>query len=122
MAGTAGALATSQNNHFLLELDTNSRSLVGVSMPPLLTGELKLLQYLGSKPGVWHSCRLLSLRVFERDDPSARQLVWKYVSTLRHKLASSQCQCLETCRRRGYRCAVRIQTVGDAVEPLPEQR
>lgn len=118
----AGTTPTSQSTRRVLELDANSRTLVGVSMPPLLTGEFKLLSHLGSKPDIWHSARLLSRRVFEREDPAAIQLIWKYVSTLRNKLASSQVSIIETCRRRGYRCPLDIYTTGDEFTALREQR
>jgi DNA-binding response OmpR family regulator len=73
-------------------------------MPPLLTGELKLLRYLGAHSQTWHSSHELSLSVYQRDDAAARQLVWKYASMLRKKLAPSLPELIEHCRRRGYRC------------------
>jgi DNA-binding response OmpR family regulator len=97
-----------------LLLDANERCLRGVAMPPLLTGEFKLLAYLGSRPLVWHSTRVLSRRVYERDDPVATQLVWKYVSTLRTKLAAVLPDLLETCRRRGYRCRTEVRIVNQS--------
>ena len=101
----------------VFQLDMNDRCVRGVSMPPLLTGELKLLQYLGSKPGVWHSARSLSKHVFLREDPVAIQLVWKYVSTLRSKTIALP-GLVETCRRRGYRCPLTVHVVGDSENAL----
>lgn len=98
-------------------LDLNSRCLRGISMAPLLTGELKLLRYLGSRPYVWQSSRQLALRVFEREDPVATQLVWKYVSTLRNKLALALPDLIETCRLRGYRCVRTVREDGHCDEP-----
>lgn len=111
------ASVTARNGHPIIQLDANSRVLVGVSMPPLLTGELKLLRHIGSRPGIWHSARLLSQRVLERDDPAAIQLIWKYVSTLRSKVACAPLPLIETCRRRGYCCTAEVRVVrGDAGE------
>jgi DNA-binding response OmpR family regulator len=107
---TVGASAPEDDP--VLLLDVSGRCLRGIVMSPLLTGELKLLQYLGSKPRVWHSARLLSKRVYLREDPGAIQLVWKYVSTLRSKVANAQLELLETCRRRGYRCSMSIRVIG----------
>jgi DNA-binding response OmpR family regulator len=114
----SSASVTSEDSRPDLVLDLNARCLGGISMPPLLTGELKLLQYLGSRPSVWHSARQLSKRVFQREDPVATQLVWKYVSTLRTK-ASALPELIETCRRRGYRCPVTVRVLGDCDEDTP---
>jgi DNA-binding response OmpR family regulator len=75
-------------------------------MAPLLRGEFKLLEFFGTHSGKWYSCQKLSVLVYDRDDPSARQLVWKYVSMLRKKLAPALPDLIEMCRRRGYRCRV----------------
>ncbi|MET0411048.1 MAG: helix-turn-helix domain-containing protein [Polyangiaceae bacterium] len=80
-------------------------------MPPLLTGELKLLSYLGGRACTWHSSYALSSRVYGRDDGSARQLVWKYASTLRKKLAKELPTLIELCHRRGYSCRQAVTTV-----------
>jgi DNA-binding response OmpR family regulator len=89
-------------------LNCTERTIEGIAMPPLLGGELKLLQFLGAHSARWHSCQMLSRLVYDRDDPTARQLVWKYVSMLRKKLAPSLPDLIEMCRRRGYRCRVPI--------------
>jgi DNA-binding response OmpR family regulator len=94
-----------------LELDVSERIIRGVSMQPLLTGEFKLLAYLGDRPCTWHTSYQLSLRVYGRDDAAGRQLVWKYASTLRRKLAASQPCVIELCRRRGYSCQARVRVV-----------
>jgi DNA-binding response OmpR family regulator len=96
---------------FDLLLDADARCLRGIEMSPLLTGELKLLAFLGSRPLVWHSVRVLSRGVFQRDDAGAKQLVWKYVSTLRQKLSDTLPSVLQSCRRRGYRCSAPIALV-----------
>lgn len=87
-----------------LILDIGERRLQGVEMPPLLSGEFKLLSYLGSRPGIWHSSYELSVQVYQRDDAAGRQLVWKYASMLRKKLAGALPILIELCRRRGYCC------------------
>src|SRR5262245_31939459 len=97
-----------------LVLDANQRLLYGVDMLPLLTGELALLEFLGSRPRVWHSARALSVRVYRREDPAALQLVWKYVSTLRKKLRPSLPGLIAACRLRGYSCGAEIQLITDA--------
>jgi DNA-binding response OmpR family regulator len=89
-------------------LNCAERRLEGIGMPPLLGGELKLLRFLGTHSGKWHSCHAISVNVYDRDDPAAHQLVWKYVSTLRKKLAPGLPGMIELCRRRGYRCRVPI--------------
>lgn len=89
-------------------LDRADRTIEGISMAPLLGGEFKLLEFLGARPGKWHSCHVISVKVYDRDDPAAHQLVWKYVSTLRKKLAPAFTDLIELCRRRGYRCRVPI--------------
>lgn len=96
-----------------LVLDVAERLIRGVAMPPLLTGELKLLCYLGLRPFTWHSSYVISVRVYEREDAAARQLVWKYASLLRKKLAPTLPELIELCRRRGYRCRATL-TIVDA--------
>lgn len=93
-------------------LDAGERRIVAIEMPPLLTGEFKLLSYLGSRPGTWHTSYSLAVRVYQRNDAAARQLVWKYASTLRKKLATSLPELIELCRRRGYRCRTPLTVVG----------
>ena len=87
-----------------LVLDTGERRIRGIEMPPLLSGEFKLLMYLGSRPCTWHSSYSLQVQVYQRDDAAGRQLVWKYASTLRQKLAAELPDLIELCRRRGYSC------------------
>jgi DNA-binding response OmpR family regulator len=82
-------------------------------MPPLLTGELKLLRYLGAHSPTWHSSYELSVRVYQREDAAGRQLVWKYASTLRKKLALGLPELIELCRRRGYRCREQLLIASD---------
>ncbi len=91
-----------------LQLDISERRIVGIEMPPLLTGELKLLSYLGHRPGSWHTSDELSLHVYGRSDAAARQLVWKYASTLRKKLVRELPALIELCHRRGYSCRDRV--------------
>ena len=95
----------------LLVLDASERRIRGIEMPPLLTGELKLLSYLGERACTWQSSYSLSSRVYGRDDGSARQLVWKYASTLRKKLAKELPTLIELCHRRGYSCRRTVTTV-----------
>lgn len=101
-----------------LVLDPCERRIQGVEMAPLLTGELKLLSYLGSRPRSWHSSYSLSLRVYGREDAAARQLVWKYASTLRKKLAKELPDLIELCRRRGYRCRAAVTLFEDPAAGL----
>jgi len=89
-------------------LNCSERKIEGIGMQPLLGGEFKLLKFLGSHSAKWHSCHVISINVFDRTDPAAHQLVWKYVSTLRKKLAPALPDLIELCRRRGYRCRVPI--------------
>lgn len=96
-----------------LILDASGRCIQGVAMPPLLTGEFKLLRYLGAHSHTWHSSYELSVRVYQREDAAGRQLVWKYASTLRKKLAPGLPELVELCRRRGYRCREQLLTLGD---------
>jgi DNA-binding response OmpR family regulator len=81
-------------------------------MPPLLTGELDLLVYLGQRPGTWHSTLTIARRVYARDDAAAKQLVWKYASMLRKKIAFELPGLIELCRRRGYSCRGAIRIIG----------
>jgi DNA-binding response OmpR family regulator len=92
-------------------LDIDERCLRGVEMKPLLTGELELLACLGSRPNTWHCIRVLSQRVYQRKDPGASQLVWKYASTLRQKISVGLPDMLQACRRRGYLCRAAIHLV-----------
>lgn len=92
-------------------LDESERCIRGVVMPPLLMGEFKLLSYLGANSPTWYSSYKLSVFVYQRDDAAARQLVWKYASTLRKKLALVRPELIELCRRRGYRSRQRLRTV-----------
>ena len=112
------ALESSENDQtFGLEpasglvLDSSERRLLGIEMPPLLTGEFRLLSFLGGSPRRWFSTYALSTRVYGRDDASARQLVWKYASTLRKKLANERPGLIELCRRRGYSCREAVTIV-----------
>lgn len=96
-----------------LLLYPGERRIRDIEMPPLLTGELKLLAYLGSCPWTWHSSDDLALHVYARKDPAGRQLVWTYASSLRRKVARELPTLITLCRRRGYSCleAVRVVTV-----------
>jgi hypothetical protein len=91
-----------------LILDRSERRIRGFDMPPLLKGEIALLSYLGARPYTWHSSDRISLNVYCRQDAGARQLVWKYASTLRKKLSVTGLVPSELCRRRGYSCRVPI--------------
>lgn len=93
-----------------LVLNVRERVLAGVNMAPLLRGELELLAFLGGKSRRWFSSYELANYVYKRDDASARQLVWKYSSTLRRKLKTVGVEIFEVCRRRGYRCLCVIYT------------
>jgi len=97
----------------LLVLDVGEKRILGVDMLPLLNGEFKLLMYLGRHACRWHSRYSLSVHVYERDDPAARQLVSKYASTLRKNLAKELPALIEVCRRRGYCCRQPIAVVED---------
>lgn len=85
-----------------LRLDCSARVIMGLEMEALVAGELRLLQYLGSRPGRWFSTHCLASAVYERNDAAGRQLVWKYASTLRRKLMVAGESSLIACRRRGY--------------------
>jgi DNA-binding response OmpR family regulator len=89
-------------------------------MAPLLIGEFRLLSYLGSRSPTWYSTYALSVGVYHRSDAAARQLVWKYASTLRKKLAPTHPELIEVCRRRGYRCRERILTRARDIETMFE--
>lgn len=102
-----------------LVLDARQRALSGLEMVPLLRGEFALLAFLGIQPFTWHSSRRLSMSVYGRDDLAARQLVWKYASTLRKKLAPVAPGLIEVCRRRGYSCRAQISVVGLDPEQEP---
>lgn len=80
-------------------------------MPPLLTGELKLLTYLGRCPGTWHSSEELAWQVYARKDRAGRQLVWTYASLLRRKVARELPQLIALCRRRGYSCQQTVKVL-----------
>jgi DNA-binding response OmpR family regulator len=101
-----------------LILDAHERRIRGFEMPPLLSGEFALLTYLGARPCIWQSSYRLSIQVYRRDDPGARQLVWKYASTLRQKLARAAPDLIEHCRRRGYCCRAPVRLVAE--DSLPE--
>lgn len=101
-----------------LVLDESERCLRGVLMAPLLLGEFKLLSYLGEHSPVWYSTNALAAGVYQRTDAAARQLVWKYASTLRKKLAATHPDLIELCRRRGYRCRRHVVTSPRDVDPM----
>jgi DNA-binding response OmpR family regulator len=111
--GTSGSDAFVTFAGSCLTLDESERRILGVTMPPLLTGEFKLLRYLGLHSRTWHSSYELSVSVYQREDAAARQLVWKYASTLRKKLALGLPELIELCRRRGYRCREHLVIAGD---------
>jgi hypothetical protein len=87
-----------------LVLDLAERRILASGAPPFLAGEILLLRYLGARPGLWHTTESLSERVYNRRDRGGRQLVWKYSSTLRQKIARFAPTLIRRCRRRGY-CA-----------------
>jgi DNA-binding response OmpR family regulator len=96
------------NTRARLTLDLDSRVILEFEMAPLLTGEVQLLQYLGAHAGRWFSSLELARNVYRRSDASARQLVWKYASTLKRKLLLAGESSLQVCRKRGYSCSERI--------------
>jgi hypothetical protein len=75
----------------------------------LSNGERALLLFLSERAGRWFSSSALAQEVYRRSDAAGRQLVWKYASTLRRKLAAAG-QPLRVCRTRGYSCT-RIELV-----------
>jgi DNA-binding response OmpR family regulator len=102
-----------------LLLDPGERRILDVEMQPLATGELKLLIYLGSCPGTWHSSDELALRVYARKDPAGRQLVWTYASSLRRKVARELPTLITLCRRRGYSCLEPVRVVAVDAPDVP---
>jgi DNA-binding winged helix-turn-helix (wHTH) protein len=96
-------------------LEASSRRLVGVNAESLLSGEFALLAYLGASAQSWRSINRIAESVYGRTDPAARELVWKYASTLRRKLSASLPTLIETCRRRGYRCMAEVYVPLDHV-------
>jgi hypothetical protein len=96
-------------------LDTRQRKVLDLEMPPLVHGELLLLQFLGTQAQRWYTNAELCSIVYRREDPAARQLVWKYWSTLRTKLGPLAASDLQACRRRGYRCRRDVVTLGSRV-------
>lgn len=99
-----------------LVLDVERRVLVGVDAQQLSNGEVALLRYLGRRPGTWHTSYDIALHVYHRKDVCARQLVWKYMSTLRKKLVTAAPHLIALCRRRGYSCQM---TVVETTELTP---
>jgi DNA-binding response OmpR family regulator len=77
----------------------------------LTAGEIRLLEFLGARPRQWHSSYDIAVRAFGRQDASARQLVWKYASTLRAKTAAPDGPVIESSRLRGYQGVHSIVTV-----------
>jgi DNA-binding response OmpR family regulator len=119
MRSSGARVATDLNDSpEYLVLDESERCLLGVLMTPLLLGEFKLLSYLGERSPTWHSTYSLSVAVYQRTDATARQLVWKYASTLRKKLAATHPELIELCRRRGYRCRQHIRTSACELGPV----
>lgn len=102
-----------------LLLDPGERRIRDVEMQPLATGELKLLTYLGSCPGTWHTSGELALRVYARKDPAGRQLVWTYASSLRRKVARELPTLITLCRRRGYSCQEPVRVVAVDAPEVP---
>jgi DNA-binding response OmpR family regulator len=100
-----------------LVLVASERRLRGFEMTPLLSGELLLLRYLGSHPNTWHSSYRLSVQVYNRQDATGRQLVWKYASTLRKKLAAWAPGLIEMYRGRGYNCRMPIEMLDEVEAP-----
>jgi DNA-binding response OmpR family regulator len=92
-------------------LSRSQRTLDGLAMPPLTRGETRLLEFLGAHPHRWFSTYKLAVAAYCRHDAGARQLVWKYASTLRRKLDGAGCDLLQACRRRGYTCVAPITVV-----------
>ena len=93
-------------------LDARRREISGLETVRLLSGEFALLAFLGTRPFTWHSSRGLCVNVYRRSDEAARQLVWKYTSTLRKKLAKVAPRVIDVCRRRGYSCRAQVVLVG----------
>ena len=87
-----------------LLLDASERRILGVEMAPLSSGEYALLVYLGARHKTWFTTTRLSAEVYGRNDPAGRELVWKYASTLRRKIAVGVPDLIHACRRRGYCC------------------
>jgi DNA-binding response OmpR family regulator len=113
--GTASAAEASVLSPLVLDL--RERRLRGVDMPQLLKGELLLLAFLGSRAFTWNPSQRLAALVYHREDRAGRQLVWKYASTLRKKLAPAAPGLIELCRLRGYRCRAQVAVLGLEVEP-----
>jgi DNA-binding response OmpR family regulator len=105
-----------------LTLDCDARVVVELSMPALASGELRLLRYLGARPGHWFSSFQLALSVFQRSDAAARQLIWKYASTLRRKLLQAGEHSLQVSRSRGYSFAKRVICTLGELEPVAGAR
>jgi len=74
----------------------------------LSSGEFSLLRFLGEAPGQWFSSAELARQVFLRSDASGRQLVWKYVSTLKRKAFHGGECLIRASRKWGYCCARRV--------------
>ena len=102
-----------------LLIDPGERRILDIEMQPLVTGELKLLTYLGRCPGTWHSSDELALQVYARKDPAGRQLVWTYASSLRRKVARALPSLITLCRRRGYSCQEPVRVVDVDASGVP---
>ena len=105
------SLLTSVVPRRYLLLYPGERRIRDIETPPLLTGEIKLLTYLGSCPWTWHATDDLAWQVYARKDPAGRQLVWTYASLLRRKVARELPQLIVLCRRRGYSCQEPVKVV-----------
>lgn len=97
----------------VLRLSERRRSLDGCTLSPLSNGEFSLLAFLGERPKLWFSSFQLARQVYGRTDAAGRQLVWKYASTLKKKLATSGQTLLVVSRNRGYACSARVVVVGE---------
>jgi DNA-binding response OmpR family regulator len=87
----------------LLMMNAANRSVyVDGTEVTLTTGEWLLLRHLREFPERWQSVRQILRAAFGRDDPTGTELVWKYVSRLRRKLALIP-GAVESMPKRGYR-------------------
>ena len=121
---TSGFAPTARSLGAPFVLDLAERRILASGAPPFLAGEILLLRYLGARPGLWHTTESLSDRVYNRRDRGGRQLVWKYSSTVRQKIALFAPTLIRRCRRRGYcaESAIVVRDIDfDAVAPEPSE-
>lgn len=98
-----------------ITVDFDARLLCTASAEHRLSrGEAEVLRYLVSTSGQWRSTADIGRRVFQRSDPAAQNLVWKYVSMLSAKLGASN-SLLRRSRTFGYQVATEdVVTFGGA--------